>query len=469
MSQAMPTMPASLPLIAGLVRPAENRSLFTLAPLLLVFYSFLLLPPELEYVIFGVRLNSYRMTVLVMTVPALWMTLRSTKGVPNPIDLSVIIMSFWIMLSFMTIYGFESGLVRGMGIVIDTGVFYFIARASIKSPGELRRFLILVLPGLIFAGGLLVLESFSGKLLYRPLAASVFGNMAKFAGGEETGSLVLEAEYRLGLLRAYGPFMHPILAGAVMIGFLPLYYFSGLRGWPYILGVGVALTGFFSLSSAAFLALMLGIGAIVIYHLKPYFPKISWWVIVALLTLVGSAVHVVSQNGIIPVIARLTLTPATADYRRLIWEYGSANVAQNPWFGIGYRQWERLSWMTGDSVDAHFLLLAMRHGLLVPVILLAGMFYGMIRLGLILPNLNPADRMFMIGVNITLIVWLIVGQTVNYFGSTGLVFMAMVAFLAGMLDWSTQQMKQQHQIRLMINRQRLFAAAAPDRGPGAAA
>jgi O-antigen ligase len=197
---------------------------------------------------------------------------------------------------------------------------------------------------------------------------------------------------------------------------------------------------------------MIAGGAIAIYHIKPHLPKVSWWTIVSLLGLLGWAAHMASKNGIISVIARLTLTPSTADYRRLIWEYGSISIANNPWFGIGYRQWERLYWMTGDSVDAHFLLLGMRHGLIVPLLLLFALSYGMIRLGLILPNLYPKDKAFMIGLNISMFVYLIVGQTVNYFGSSNLVFMFLVAFLASMVSWGNGVLKMQSQMRLMLTR-----------------
>jgi O-antigen ligase len=435
----------------------QSRRPTALIPLLVVFYSFLLLPPEVEINVFGVNLPSYRQALLLMAVPALRMILNNRRGSVSPIDIVVMIMGFWIMLSFMTIYGFGSGIIRGAGIVTDTVLIYMIARACIRAPDELRYFLILCLPGLMFAGGSLAVESLSGQLLLRPMFQSIFGNIESFAGGEATGALFLEHEYRIGMLRAYGPFPHPILAGAVMVGFLPLYYFSGLRSWPYFFGVAIAFTGFFSLSSAAFLGLMMSIAAIAVNHVKPYVPKISWWTLVSMLVLLAGAVHVSTKNGIVPVLARMTLTPATAEYRTLIWEYGSASVAKNPWFGIGYKQWDRLSWMAGDSVDAHFLLLAMRHGLNVPVLFLAGIIYGMIKLGTIMPSLTPRDRTLMLGLNITMFVYVIVGQTVNYFGSTGLVFMTMVALLASMVEWGKGELKVQTQMRMMQTRSSLFA------------
>jgi O-antigen ligase len=448
---------AGRPLAATGIRA---RPLISLLPIVLVFYSFLFLPPEAEISIFGVSLPSYRQAALLMAAPALWLISKDRNGLNSIIDAAVLFIGFWMLLSFMTIYGVESGFVRGMGILIDNILVYVIARASVRTPDELRQFLLLCLPAVVFAGAIMTAESLSGRLLMRPFFASVFGALDAFAGGETTGSLVLVSEYRLGLLRAYGPFPHPILGGAVMIGFLPLYYFSGLRSWPYFLAIAVALTGFFSLSSAAFLALIVSFGGIAIYYIKPYFPNVSWWLVVAMLTLLIWVAHVSSNGGILSVISRLTLTPHTADYRMLIWEYGSITVAKNPWFGLGYQQWERLRWMTGDSVDAHFLLLAMRHGLIVPVVLLAAMGFGMIRLGMVIPTLSLRDRNFMIGMNMTMIVYLLVGQTVNFFGSAGLVFMTMVAFLASMVEWADAEKWAQTELRLMLFRRKIASAMA---------
>lgn len=443
---------------AALARSSTSDRLKQLFPIVAVFYSFLFLPPEVEFAVYGVNLTSYRIALLAMSVPGLWMTMRSTNRSISPIDLVVAAIAFWIMLSFTMIYGFETGLVRGAGIVIDTVLPFFVARACVKSLDDLRYFLIMCVPGLAFAGGLLAIESLSGRLILRPAFASIFGAIDAFAGGEATGSLLITNEYRLGLLRAYGPFAHPILAGISMVGFLPLYYFSGLRSWPFVIGLAAAATGFFGLSSAAFLALILAFGAIIIHHAKAYIPKVSWWTISGLLCLLVMALHMASQNGIISVISRLTLTPHTAEYRKLIWEYGSESVAKYPWFGIGYGQWDRLAWM-GESVDAHFLLLGMRHGLLVPVLLLIAITYGMIRLGLVIPYLSTRDRAFAIGINITMVIFFVVGQTVNYFGSGNVVFMTMVAFLTSAVAFGDQNAHSTKRLR-MLQYARVTAARA---------
>jgi O-antigen ligase len=434
-------------------RAAGTARILQLIPLLLVFYTFMTLPPEVEITIFGVNLPSYRIALLLVSAPVLWSGLSDGVGRMQFMDVAIAIVGFWTMLSFTIIYGFEVGIVRGAGIFIDTVLPYFVARNCIRSLDDLRYFLILCLPALLFAGAILMLESLGGRLIWGPAFASVFGAVDSYVGGElARGSASIKSEIRLGMLRAAGPFPHPILAGIMMIGFLPLYYFSGLRSWPLILGIVATLTGFFSLSSAAFLALMAAFGIIAIYHVKAFIPKISWWTITSMIILLLTAAHVASKNGIVAVIARMTLTPHTALYRISIWDHGSVSVAKHPWFGIGYRQWERPSWM-GESVDAHFLLLAMRHGLVVPIVLAAAVIYSLVRMGTIIPYLSPRDRIFGIGINICVVIFVVVGQTVNYFGSANLLLMAVFAFLASAISWGELQMQAiKHQHRLQYYR-----------------
>lgn len=437
--------------------PADGRSIVALLPLLIVFYAFLFLPPETEFIIFGVRMFGYRLGVVVGAVPALWLTVRHARGFTNAVDMAIILMTAWMLLSFIVIYGPEDGLIRGAGVVIDYPVAYFVARSCVNTPNDLRRFLILCLPGLTVAGFFLTVESISGHLIYRPFFASIFGHVSQFHTGDVTGVLILEEEKRLGLVRAYGPFDHPILGGTIMVGLLPLYYFSGIRGWPLFLGVAVALTGMFCMSSAAFLAMFITLGAIALYHALPYIPKLSWWTVVAMLTMLVLVLHLTSNQGIMAILSRITLSPETAWYRTLIWKYGIISVQKHPLFGIGYNNWERISWMVTDSVDAHFLLMAMRHGLVVPVLLIGGMLYGMVTLGRKLKGLTPTDQTFMIGMNIGVIIYLLVGQTVTFFGAGGVVFMSYCAFLASMMTWTNLRVQADRQIALMRMRGALYA------------
>lgn len=450
------------------MRTEAKARMARVAPIVLVFYMLYLLPPEVEFSVYGVLLSSFRIALLVVAVPVAWRLANKGVGRIQFMDTAAIIIGFWIMLSFMSIYGIGDGLKRGGGIFIDMILTYFVARTSIKSFDDMRYFLLMILPAIVIAGCFLVLESFSRTLIVRPAFASVFGHLSAYSGGEAEGSLVIKEEFRLGgLMRAYGVFPHPILGGIMMIGLLPLYYFSSFRSWPYILGIIVPLTGFFGLSSAAFLALIIVCGAIAIHHAKAFVPQVSWWTISALLVVALWAVHMGTKNGILPVLSRLTLAPHTADYRQEIWRFGWQNVLANPWFGLGYRYWARPSWM-GESVDAHFLLLAMRHGLLVAVVILVAMLYGMIKLGMTIPHLPAKDRRLAVGVNICVVCFLTVGQTVNYFGSSVVVFMTTIALLASSVSIGEEAVAAAKRQRLFKNARIASLAAArvsTTRGP----
>lgn len=434
-------------------RPGLTAPLRNVMPLVVLVYSFLLFPPEVAVNAGGINLPSYRLALLLLAIPAGVMLIKRVEGRYHFMDVAVAIASFWIMLSFTIHYGLENGLVRGGGVFVDTALSYLVARASIARLDDLRYLLIILLPGLVLAGVSLALESLSGRLLVRPNFAAIFGSV-QFAVTEGGAITNLQTETRLGLTRAYGPFEHPILAGVFMVSFLPLYYFSGLRSWPFWVGLAFALTGFFSLSSGAFLCLFLGLGSIGIDHFKRYMPQLSWWTVSAFVLLLLVVAHIASKNGIISVLSRITLTPHTADYRRLIWRYGWNTIEDFPWFGIGYRSWERLSWMH-DSVDAHFLLLGMRHGVMVPLILVAAIVYGLIRLGSLAPALKPQDKQLAIGINIAIVMLFVVAQTVAFFGSGTIAFMIFLALLAAAISDAQGTVNRERLARALALRQQL--------------
>lgn len=416
----------------GIGREQVNRVL----PLVALFYTILLCPPEVSFTVAGQWLPAYR---VVLILSAIFVVKRAftggARGLTLP-DVFVVSASVWVLISFVNIYGVTEGFSRGSGMLLDILGSYILARTSVTSFSDFRLFLLLTLPALLLSGALMVLESLSGRLFVRPTLASVFGNVSSYSGGEAAGSVLLREEVRMGLLRAYGTFSHPILAGVILGSFFPLFYFSGIRSWAFLAGIAAAAAGVFSLSSAAFLGLVIiGAGILIDYLRRNGFSQFSWWTIISMLSLLVFVAHMASKNGIIAVLSRFTLTPHTARYRIVIWQEGSKTVRENPIFGIGYQQWERLSWM-GESVDAHFLLLAMRHGIIVPILLLVGIIFAMMRLGYLSGRLSLIDKRTVIGVNMTMLMMLITAQTVAFFGASNLAFMAMVGLLVSLMSFA---------------------------------
>jgi hypothetical protein len=335
----------------------------------------------------------------------------------------------WIVISFCLIYGLSDGIVRAFGLVIDFGGAYTLGRLAIDSPMALRRFLVLISPGLFIAGFEMLLESVTDQLIVRPLFSKLFGAVAAYDAGEISGTLQLMEQQRLGLLRAYGPFSHPILGGTILVSVLPLWLKSGLRSWPLWLGVASSLMGLYSVSSSAFLGFFVGAALLIADQGKKYVSTVNWPIISLLGTLFVLAVELLSDSGITGLLARLTLDPGTAFYRILIWQYGSASVIKHPLIGLGFFPFERPVWMS-PSVDAHFLALALRNGLPLPVLLLATILVGMIGTGLRSTRAEPRDRDILVGLNFTLAVLVLISMSVFYFGEANIWFMMFVGIAA---------------------------------------
>jgi len=83
----------------------------------------------------------------------------------------------------------------------------------------------------------------------------------------------------------------------------------------------------------------------------------------------------VSNRGPVKLfISSITLNPATGYYRLLIWENGIDDIFRNPIFGMKPEEWTRLSWMV-DSIDNHWLLVAMHGGIPAFLFLVAFVFF----------------------------------------------------------------------------------------------
>ena len=240
-------------------------------PLVMVMYSFLLFPIEVKVVVAGLNLYAFRIAILAAIPLLIYLAPRRT-GKFNKVDLLVALACSWMIFAFVQLYGPGDGLVRSVALVLDTFGGYLIARGSISSLNDLRRVLILIIPGLLYAAGLFALESLSGQLIVRPFASSVFGSAVAYEAGSAQGNLTLLSETRIGLLRAYSVFSFPILGGVVLGSLLPLYLMSGLRPRAMLAGVAACSAAFFSLSSAAFIALAMGVGMVV--FVRPFAARI---------------------------------------------------------------------------------------------------------------------------------------------------------------------------------------------------
>lgn len=396
--------------------PANRQS--TLWPIMILLYA-LIVPPEFQLPFGSLVLYPNRI-ICLFAIP--WLIHEiGQKGLKLEIsDFLFIAFAAWMIVIGVLHEGLP-GLQFGGGLAFDLIVPYFIARACIRMPEDFRRVLIYFLPGLAFAGAFMMIESVTHVGILRPVSQSIMGSFIQF------DSLSSSVDVRWGLMRAQGPFAHPILAGLFVASLFPLYLMIGRH---HVIGrVGGTLTSFFaffSLSSVAFM--LIGINSLLIAYdwLQKRLTMASWKGFVTGVVAVSIVLQLTTAGIARIIINYLTLNPATGWYRLLIWEYGSASVRAHPWFGIGSADYVRLFWMPA-TVDHNWLLVAIRFGL-------PGAFLYYLAIMLAIWKLTEATmrsrgitREIRIGLAFSLISLVFAGFTVAFFGSFSIYFPMLVA------------------------------------------
>ncbi|APE27339.1 hypothetical protein [Aurantiacibacter gangjinensis] len=317
--------------------------------LILVYAA--LLPRELSLDLAGANLFPYRIALFALA-PIAVARLLARPVQPSVIDLFAGFASIWFVLALFVTTTPVTALITGTSLALDFGFAYLIGRAFIRSANDLRTIFYYTLPGLAVVAVILAYESISHDIFLRPLIADILGKPEP----------VLVSRVRWGLVRAAGPFPHPILGGVFLATILPLaVYFTS--NWRQLAPAAfVAVSSFFVVSATAVLAFALAafmMGAYTVQRISrvPVFLLLGLYAILLYLML-----SVVSESGPVSFFVRnFTLDPSTGYYRMLIWQYAGAEAVAHPWVGIGLRDWTRQDWM-GDSVDSYWLYLALRYG-----------------------------------------------------------------------------------------------------------
>ncbi|MEP6389961.1 MAG: hypothetical protein ABJ056_08545 [Halioglobus sp.] len=328
-----------------------------------LFYVALIMPLEFSVTVAGLRLSPYRVLLLVMTIPLLARLLRNTQQPPHMVDYLIMAHAFWAVLALTVYGGIGSGLESGGIYVVESLGAYLLGRITITSAAEHRAliyFMVSVLAGMFL---ITLPESLTGTHFIREAARAVMGG---------PGLPVIEA--RLGLDRAFGSFDHPILYGVFAAStFAATYYVLSaealsLRAFG-LMGI-VAGSTFLSLSAGPFVGLACQC-CVIGWDKVTKGISMRWSVLMGIFMLMWFAVSLASNRSPVKVfISYLTFSAHSAYNRILIWEYGSAEVGRNPFFGIGFGDWIRAPWMS-DSMDNFWLLTAVRYGLPALIFLVA--------------------------------------------------------------------------------------------------
>lgn len=414
--EGMSTAAAATVTPSGPTRHASRDVQVAIWPIVTVLYA-TLLPREIRFYVGDLAFYADRIGLL-LALP--WVIKKLMDGAIRFVlpDILVFVASGWMVVSMIVHYGFSAGLQSGGSQALDATVGYFLARISFRSLRDIRLALIFFAPGVFLAGMSMMVESVLQRPIIEPLAQSIFGPLPLFEGGVATGETKeIRQMFRLGLMRAKGPFSHSILGGIYMSSLASLYLLSGIRGWPKLLGTMASLFSVFSISSAALIGLFSSLALTTYEWLQEHVRELSWTILIVIGLTGVLTLELVSHSGLSGIVARyLTLDRGTAYYRQLIWQFGSASVWAHPLFGIGYADYDRPLWMINASVDAHWLLLAMRFGVITASFYLAAVVLALFSLGQASTHALKADRKFFRGIAIALFVMTISMFTVTLWG-----------------------------------------------------
>lgn len=409
------TLASPLPIIAPRAGPSRDVRV-ALWPVLVVLYA-TLLPREVRFSIGTLQFFADRIGLIIVLPYVVRKLLDGAIKFVLP-DFLILFSALWTVIAMSATYGIADGLVRGGSLALDATVGYYLARISFRSLRDIRYVLVLFAPGLLLVGGLMAFESVMHRPVVIPFAQRIFGALPKYLGGEAISQESNPTgQVRLGLMRAQGPFSHPILAGLYLASLLALYLRAGLRGWPKLAGIVGCLCGFFSVSSAALLGLMLVFVLVGFDMYSRYLRGVGWRQFLWGIAGVALLLEAFTDNGVYGVVARFTLDSSTAYFRRLIWQFASLSVEKHPWFGIGFEGYERPAWMITESIDAHWLLLAVRLGLPAALSLFVATVTTIIAVGTASIKAPPVDRNFYRGIAIALGVMTTMMFTVTLWGA----------------------------------------------------
>lgn len=314
---------------------------------LAVFLGSLLIPISLNLA--GMRLDPYRIVLLLCLVPFGLAWLNGRAGRITGTDLALLAHVLWIVATLILHHGPGRLPFAGMNAIELFGG-YLAGRMLIRCEEDYRRFIRFYLVLLGVVAPLALIELVTGRMPHADLLSRFFEVQEKIEF------------YRLDLSRVQAGFPHAILYGlfcSLIVANVFYLYRDRMAKMLGGLGLGIGMT-LLALSSAPVLSILLQVAMAVWDRIT----RGNWWLLLGLFAAAYLFLEVAANRApVIILISYLTLDPQTGWYRVLIWDYGSAEVLRHPLFGIGLNDWTRPFWMVSGTVDNFWLLTAMRHGL----------------------------------------------------------------------------------------------------------
>ena len=232
---------------------AHQIGYVALPGVVLAYILILLLPIEMSFYLGPLLITPTRLFLVLAAFPLVGMLFRNEKL--RIIDWMMIGYVLWVMLAYLVKRG-GSGIEAAGQSFLEVAVSYLVARVFFKTPQQVVRLLLIVGVLIAILGLLAIPEAISHQRYLHNIPRMVTGIIYD-----------MQADIRLGLLRAASTFENPILFGLFSATFLSLVWYSTLSlGARVALVAGIALSTFLSLSSAAILLLVMQIFLIMAEH-----------------------------------------------------------------------------------------------------------------------------------------------------------------------------------------------------------
>ena len=342
----------------------QQHTIFGVPIVVALFFLGIMLPTAVSLNLGGLRLSAYRVVLILCFLPMLMRLFSGRSGRINVFDMLLGLHCAWVVVALIKWGGPAQGIESGGIYVIECAGAYLLGRLYIRSYEDFaamaRAYVAMVVGLLIFT----VPEAITGvHILHDGISSVVGGPAAPFI------------EKRMGLERTFGPFDHPILYGVFSASAFSLAYFviserrlSNYGGMAKV--VGVSLATFMSLSGGPYVVLIMQ-GFVAAWERMLSQIHGRWTALFTFFGLTYFAINLLSTKTPFHVFVNyFSFSKQSAYNRILIWEYGTAEVARYPTFGIGFADWTRPSWMS-DSMDNFWLVIAVRYGLPALGLLLA--------------------------------------------------------------------------------------------------
>lgn len=403
------------------------------APLgvILLILSFLC-PQELSLYVAGLRLPPHRVALIAL-LPVAFMRLMSGREIkPQSFDILFMLFAIWTTWVYAYHAGHE-GFVYGGSMALESLGGYLIARAFIRNEAEFRGSLRFLLFAIAAAALLAIMDTVSGNYFVHSI-------LRQFVGGDPLPPM----QYRMGLARAASVFDHPIHYGTFCAALLAVFWFTEKQTASRVTQSAVAsVATLLGMSSAPLLCIGLQ-GSMIAWERATRGISLRTPITLALIAGLFIGVALISSRGPVQIIATtFTLDSWTGYYRTQIWEFGLQNVWAHPWAGIGLGEWDRPKWMVSSTVDAFWLVTAMRSG--IPGFLLIAVPTVLIGRAVVKRAIHGRDanrRRMAQGWMISLVALCLIATTVHYWN----VVQAFFFFFIGLGGWLADPVRERARV-----------------------